>query len=53
MLKTAAKAASREAVADASDRIAAQVDAVMATGRIDRTLKSMADIDREKLLLYA
>jgi RNA polymerase sigma-70 factor (ECF subfamily) len=53
MLKTAAKAASREAVADASDRIAAQVDAVVATGRIAGTLKSMAAIDRETLLLYA
>lgn len=53
MLKTAAKAASREAVADASDRIAAQVDAVVATGRIARTLKLMAAIDRETLLLYA
>ena len=53
MLKTAAKAASREAMADDSDRIAAQVDATAATGRIARTLKSMAAIDRETLLLYA
>jgi hypothetical protein len=53
MLKTTAKAASREAVADDSDRVAAQVDAVVATGRIARTLKSMAAIDRETLLLYA
>jgi RNA polymerase sigma-70 factor (ECF subfamily) len=53
MLKTAAKAASREAVSDDSDRIAAQVDATVATGRIARTLKSMAAIDRETLLLYA
>jgi RNA polymerase sigma factor (sigma-70 family) len=53
VLKAAAKAASKEAVADDSDRIAAQVDAKVATGRIARTLKSMAPIDRETLLLYA
>ena len=53
MLKTAAKAASREALSDDSDRIAAQVDATVATGRIARTLRSMAAIDRETLLLYA
>jgi RNA polymerase sigma-70 factor (ECF subfamily) len=53
ILKAAAKAASREAVTDDSDRIAAQVDATVATGRIARTLKSMAAIDRETLLLYA
>lgn len=53
VLKTAAKAASRESVADTSDRIAAQVDAVVTTGRIAGTLKSMPAIDRETLLLYA
>lgn len=53
MLKTAARAASRQAVADDSDRVAAQVDAGVATGRIAHTLKSMAAIDRETLLLYA
>ncbi|WP_307857126.1 RNA polymerase sigma factor [Pseudarthrobacter albicanus] len=53
VLKAAAKAASREAVADTSDRIAAQVDATVANGRIAGTLKSMAAIDRETLLLYA
>ena len=53
MLKVAAKAASREAVADASDQIAAQVDAVAATGRIAISLTAMAAIDRETLLLYA
>ena len=53
MLKTAAKAASREAIGDDSDRIAAQVDAVVATGRTAGTLKSMAAVDRETLLLYA
>ena len=53
MLKTAAKAASREALSDDSDRIAAQIDAKLATGRIASTLRSMAAIDRETLLLYA
>lgn len=53
MLKAAAKASSRESITDDSDRIAAQVDATVATGRIARTLKSMAAIDRETLLLYA
>jgi RNA polymerase sigma-70 factor (ECF subfamily) len=53
MLKVAAKAASREAMGDDSDRIAAQVDATAATGRIAQTLKSMSAIDRETLLLYA
>jgi RNA polymerase sigma-70 factor (ECF subfamily) len=53
MLKTAAKASSQEAVADDSDRIAARVDAVVATGRLARSLKAMAAIDRETLLLYA
>jgi RNA polymerase sigma-70 factor (ECF subfamily) len=53
VLKAAAKAASREAVSDDSDRIAAQVDASVATGRIAGTLKSMTAIDRETLLLYA
>jgi RNA polymerase sigma factor (sigma-70 family) len=53
VLKAAVKAASRESVNDDSDRIAAQVDAVVATGRIARTLKLMAAIDRETLLLYA
>lgn len=40
-------------MADDSDRIAAQVDATVATGRIAGTLKNMAAIDRETLLLYA
>lgn len=53
ILKTAAKAASRESISDDSDQIAAQVDATVATARIARTLKSMAAIDRETLLLYA
>ena len=53
VLKTAAKSASREAVADDSDRIAAEVDAKVATGRIAQALKNMAAIDRETLLLYA
>lgn len=53
MLKVAAQAASREAMSDDSDRIAAQVDATAATGRIARTLRAMAAIDRETLLLYA
>ncbi|MFI2562827.1 RNA polymerase sigma factor [Paenarthrobacter sp. NPDC018779] len=53
MLKTAAKAACREGLADDTDRVAAQVDATVAAGRIARTLKSMAAIDRETLLLYA
>lgn len=53
VLKTAAKSASREAVADDSDRIAAEIDAKVATGRIAQALKSMAAIDRETLLLYA
>ncbi|MDQ0849710.1 RNA polymerase sigma factor (sigma-70 family) [Arthrobacter sp. B3I9] len=53
MLKAAAKAASREAVGDDSERISARVDASAATARIARTLRSMAPIDRETLLLYA
>lgn len=53
VLKAAARLATQEAMADDSDRIAAQVDAKAATGRIARTLKSMAAIDRETLLLYA
>jgi RNA polymerase sigma-70 factor (ECF subfamily) len=53
MLKTAAKAATREAMDDDSERIATQMDAVVATGRIAGTLNSMAAIDRETLLLYA
>lgn len=53
VLKAAAKAASREAVGDDSDRVSARVDASVATGRIARTLKSMAATDRETLLLYA
>ncbi|WCI07649.1 RNA polymerase sigma factor [Arthrobacter sp. OVS8] len=53
LLKVAAKAASRDAVGDESDRIAAQVDATMTTGRIAWALKAMAAIDRETLLLYA
>jgi RNA polymerase sigma-70 factor (ECF subfamily) len=53
VLKAAARSATREAMADDSDRIAAQVDAKVATGRMARTLKSMAAIDRETLLLYA
>ncbi|MGK3958274.1 RNA polymerase sigma factor [Arthrobacter sp. R4] len=53
ILRTAGKAALREAVADDSDRIAAQVDAVVATAGIARSLKAMAAIDRETLLLYA
>ena len=40
-------------MADDSDRIAAQVDAVVATAGIARSLKAMAAIDRETLLLYA
>lgn len=53
VLKTAAKAAAREPVVDASDQIAAQVDATAMTGRIAGTLRSMTAIDRETLLLYA
>ncbi|WOH19134.1 RNA polymerase sigma factor [Paenarthrobacter sp. GOM3] len=53
MLKSAGKAASREALSDDSDRIAAQVDAAAATASIASTLKNMAAIDRETLLLYA
>jgi RNA polymerase sigma factor (sigma-70 family) len=53
MLKAAAKAASREVVGDDSERISARVDASAATARIARTLRSMAPIDRETLLLYA
>lgn len=53
VLKAAAKSAAREAMADDSDRIAAEVDAKVATGRIAQALRSMADIDRETLLLYA
>lgn len=53
VLKAAARSAAREAVADDTDRIATQVDAKVATGRIAQALKSMAAIDRETLLLYA
>ncbi|MFE4837563.1 RNA polymerase sigma factor [Arthrobacter sp. NPDC056691] len=53
VLKAAAKSAAREAMADDSDRIAAEVDAKVATGRIAHALKSMAANDRETLLLYA
>ncbi len=52
-LKILAKSAPREAAEDNSDRIAAQVDAVAATGRIALLLKQMPAIDRETLLLYA
>jgi RNA polymerase sigma factor (sigma-70 family) len=52
-LKILARAAPREGVDDSSDRIAAQVDATVATARIAGMLKSMAAIDRETLLLYA
>ncbi|MFJ5955878.1 RNA polymerase sigma factor [Paenarthrobacter sp. NPDC092416] len=53
VLRTAAKSASREAIADDSDRIAAEVDAKIATGQIAQVLRDMAAIDRETLLLYA
>ncbi|MFC8038158.1 RNA polymerase sigma factor [Paenarthrobacter sp. NPDC057355] len=53
MLKTVAKAASPEGLSDDTDRIAAQVDATAATGRLARTLKNMAAIDRETVLLCA
>lgn len=53
MLKAAAKAALRDSVADESDRVAAQTDALVATGSIALALKSMAAIDRDTLLLYA
>jgi RNA polymerase sigma-70 factor (ECF subfamily) len=53
VLRTAAKTASRVAIADDSDRIAAEVDAKVATGRIAEALRDMAAIDRETLLLYA
>jgi RNA polymerase sigma factor (sigma-70 family) len=53
VLQAAARSSTREAIADDSDRIAAQVDASAATGRIAHTLRSMAAIDRETLLLYA
>ena len=52
-MKAAARSATQEGIADDSDRIASQVDAKAATGRIARTLKGMAAIDRETLLLYA
>ncbi|MGP0222480.1 MULTISPECIES: RNA polymerase sigma factor [unclassified Paenarthrobacter] len=53
VLRVAAKSASREALTDDSERIAAEVDAKAATGRIAQALRSMAAIDRETLLLYA
>ena len=53
ILKTVAKSASREAQADDSERIAAQVDAAAATGLIARALNSMPATDRGSLLLYA
>ncbi|TQS92112.1 RNA polymerase sigma factor [Arthrobacter sp. TS-15] len=53
VLKAAAKAALKDSVADDTERIAARVDAVVASGRIVGALKSMAAIDRETLLLYA
>jgi RNA polymerase sigma-70 factor (ECF subfamily) len=51
VLKAAARSGTRDATADDSDQIAGQVDAKVATGRIDRTLRSIAAIDREPLLL--
>ena len=53
VLKTAARSATREAAADDSDRIAAEVDAKVAIGRIAQSLRNMEAIDRETLLLYA
>ncbi|MCC3280471.1 MULTISPECIES: RNA polymerase sigma factor [unclassified Arthrobacter] len=53
MLKAAAKAGLRDSVADESDRVAAQTDALVATGLIAVALKSMPVIDRDTLLLYA
>nr|WP_231708756.1 RNA polymerase sigma factor [Arthrobacter sp. zg-Y20] len=53
MLKAAAKAGLRDSVADESDRVAAQTDALVATGQIAVALKSMPVIDRDTLLLYA
>lgn len=53
MLKAAARTALRESVADESDRIASQTDALVATGFIAVALKSMAAVDRDTLLLYA
>ncbi|BCW47264.1 RNA polymerase sigma factor [Arthrobacter sp. StoSoilB5] len=53
VLKAAARSAEREKTADDSDRIVAEVDAKVATGRVAQALRDMAAIDRETLLLYA
>ena len=53
LLKTAAKSALRNSVADETDRVAARTDALAATGHIAMALKSMPAIDRDTLLLYA
>lgn len=53
MLKAAARLAARDSVADESERINAQTDAVVATGFIALALNKMPAIDRDTLLLYA
>ncbi|WP_246173218.1 RNA polymerase sigma factor [Arthrobacter gandavensis] len=53
MLKSAAKAALRDAVPDESERVASRTDAFVATGKIAAALKAMPAIDRDTLLLYA
>lgn len=53
ILKAAAKSALRDSVADESDRVAAETDALAATGQIALALKAMPAIDRDTLLLYA
>lgn len=53
ILRSAARAAAPEAVADDVDHISAKVDAFAATVRIAHTLRGMASIDRDTLLLYA
>ncbi|CEA06920.1 RNA polymerase sigma factor [Arthrobacter saudimassiliensis] len=53
MMKAAARSAARDSVADESERINAQTDAVVATGFIELALNRMPAIDRDILLLYA
>ncbi|MDP5226846.1 MULTISPECIES: RNA polymerase sigma factor [Arthrobacter] len=53
ILKAAARAAAPETVDDDADLVTARVDAFAATGKIARTLRGMASVDRDTLLLYA
>lgn len=53
LLKAVARSAPREAGADSTDGVAAQVDAAVAMAKLAKRLKAMPAIDRDTLLLYA